>query len=167
MVHVYVTGIGHHTISWPTALLIVYGVLALITAIFALILAYHGDKPYKHVPERHRNRRWVKYLLPIIFVILPALLWPIFMVGLGVFIIGGFIFDKEDGIWKKMKGGMKEKHVEMGLGTDVSPNEQSTPEHNPAVTTNSANATTISEPPPVYMPRDCSCILLSEGNISQ
>lgn len=167
MVRVYVAGTGHHTISWPTALLIVYGVLALIIAVFAFILAYHGDKPYRHVPERYRNRRWVKPVLPIIFIILPALLWPIVMVSLGVFIIGGFIFDKDDGIWKKMKGGMKEKDVEMGLGTDVSLNEQSTPEHNPAVTTNSANATTISEPPPVYMPRDCSCRLLSEGKTSQ
>lgn len=167
MVRVYVTGTGHHTISWPTALLIVYGVLALITAVFALILAYHGDKPYKHVPERYRNRRWVKPLLPIIFVILPALLWPIVMISLGILIIGGFLFDKEDGIWKNMKSGRKEKDVEMGLGTDVRLNDQSTTEHNPAVTTNSTNTTTISEPPPAYTPRHCSCRLLLEGDVAR
>lgn len=165
MVRVYVT--GHQTISWPTALLIVYGILALITVVFALILVYHGDTPYRHVPERYRNRRWVKPLLPIILIILPALLWPIVMVGLGIFILGGLLFDKEDGVWKKMKDGRKEKDVEMGLGTDVCLNEWSTPEHNQAVTTNSANATTISEPPPAYTPRDYSRRLLLEGGIAR
>lgn len=166
MVRVYVST-GHHTISWPTALLIVYGVLAIITAVFATILAYHGGKPYKHVPEQYRNRPWVKPLFPIVFIILPALLWPIVLVGLGIFILGGFLFDKEDGIWNKMKGGREEKDVETGLGTDVRLNQQSTPEHNTAVKTKSANATTISEPPPAYTPRHCSCRLLLEGQIAR
>ncbi|KAG6355437.1 hypothetical protein INS49_003399 [Diaporthe citri] len=158
---------GHNTISWPTVLLIVYGVLALITAVFALILAYHGDTPYRHVPERYRNRRWVKPLISIIFIILPALLWPIVMVGLGIFVIGCFLFDTEDGILKKMKGGRKEKDVEKGLGIDVSLNQQSTPEHNPAVTRNSANATTISELPPAHKPHDSSRRLLLDGEIAR
>lgn len=166
MVRVFATGTGHHTVSWPIALLIVYGVLALITAVFALILAYHGDKPYRHVPERYRNRRWVKPLLPIIFIILPALLWPIVMVGLGIFILGGFIFDKQDGIWKNMKSGRKEKDVEMGLSTNVCVNEQSTHAHNPAITANSANVTTISEPPPAYTPRDPSRKLPLEREVA-
>ena len=98
----------------------------------------------------------MKPLLPIIFIILPALLWPVVMVGVAIIIIWGFLFDKQDGIWKNMKGGRKEKDVEMGLGTDVRPNEQSTTEGNAAITTNSANATTITQPPPAYTPRDPS-----------
>lgn len=166
MVRVYVFT-GQHTISWPTALLIVYGILALITAVFALILAYHGDRPFKHVPDRYRNRPWMKPLLPVIFIILPALLWPIVMVGVGITILWGFLFHKQDGIRKNMKGGRKEKDVEMGLGTDVSPNEQSSTERNAAITTNSANATTMTEPPPAYIPRHPSRRQLLEGGIAR
>lgn len=149
MVRVYVFT-GQHTISWPTAFLIVYGILALITTVFALILAYHGDKPFKNVPERYRNRPWMKPLLPIIFIILPALLWPIVMVGVGIIILWGSLF------------GRKEKDVEMGLGTDVRPIEQSTTERNAAITTNSADSTTIIEPPPAYTPHESSRRLLLE-----
>lgn len=162
MVRVYIFT-GQHTISWPTALLIVYGVLALITAIFAIILAYHGDKPFQHVPERYRNRPWAKPLLPIIFILLPALLWPIVMVGVGIIILWGLLFDKQNGIWKNMMDGRKKKDVEMGPGTDVRLNEQSTTERNPAITTNSANATTITEPPPAYTSHESSRRLLLEG----
>lgn len=157
---------GHYTISWPTAFLIIYGVLALITAIFALILAYHGEKPYKHVPKWFRNRRWVKPVFPMMFVILPALLWPLVMVSLGIFILGGFFFNKEDGMRKKMKGHRKEKDVEMDLGTDVRLNQQSILEHNPTVTKNLANATTISEPPPAYKSHGSSRRLLPEREIA-
>lgn len=159
MVRVYVFT-GQHTIGWPTALLIVYGILALITAAFALILAYHGDQPFKHVPERYRTRPWMKPLLPFIFIILPALLWPIVMVGVGIIILWGFLFDKQNGIRKNMKGGRKEKDVEMGLGTEVRPNERLTTERNAAITTNSAEATTITEPPPAYIPHESSRRLL-------
>lgn len=162
MVRVYVFT-GQHTISWPTALLIVYGILSLITAVFALILAYHGDKPFKHVPERYRNRPWMKPLLPVIFIILPALLWPIVMVGVGIIILWGFLVNKHGGIGKNVKDSQKEKDVEMGLGTDVRPNEQSTTERNTAITTNLADATTVIEPPPAYTPRESSRRLLLEG----
>lgn len=166
MARVYI--INSQNIHWPLVLLIVYGVFVLITAAFALFLAYHGDKAYKHVPEQFRNRRWAKPLLPVIFVILPALLWPIVMVSLGALIIGAFLFNKKDGILKNMRGGRKEKDAEMGLGTDEPLIEQSTPEHNlAATTTSSANATTISEPPPAYTPHDDSRRLLLEGEISR
>lgn len=153
------------SIHWPVVLLIVYGILALMAAVFLLFLAYRGDKAYKHVPEQIRNRRWMKPLLPIIFVILPALLWPIVMVSVGAFVIGAFLFNKKDGVLKIMRGGKKEKDAEMGLELNETPIEQSTPEHNLAATTNSANATIISEPPPAYTPHDGSRRLLLEGQI--
>lgn len=162
MVRVYVFT-GQHTISWPTALLIVYAILALISAVFALILAYHGDKLFKNVPERCRNRPWMKPLLPIIFIILPALLWPIVMVGVGIISFWGFLANKQDGIGKKMKDGQREKDVEMGLGTDARPNEQSATERNTAITTNLADANTITEPPPAYISHESSRRLLLEG----
>lgn len=143
MAHLYIT--GYYVTNWAKVLIIVYGVLALITLLLATILAYHGKPTYQQMPERYRNRHWVRPLLPILFIILPALLWPLVMVGTGVFILAVLFFDKDDGIWKKMRGNNKEKDVEKGQGTGVSNlNEQSSSEH----------ATTISKPSPTYQPYD-------------
>lgn len=146
---------GHPVMSWMIALAVVYAVLILITLVLAIRLAYHGDTPYQQMPERYRNRRWVRPLLPIIFIILPALFWPIVMIGTGVLIVAAFILHKNGGICKKMRGSSKEPDVEMGLQTNLGNlNEQPSSEHNPPANTHSETATIVSEPPPTYTPHD-------------
>lgn len=146
---------GSHSMSWPVALVIIYGVLFLVTAALATCLAYHGETPYAQMSERHRNRRWIRPLLPMIFILLPALLWPVIMVSMGLFIIGSLIFDKQDGIWKNMRGVKAKKDVEAGHATDEGAlNAQASSRLNPSVTGNSGDVTNITEPPPAYTPYD-------------
>lgn len=157
MVRIWVFGTGHNSMTWPVVLAIVYGVLFLMTAAFATYFAYFGRKPYAaQVSERHPNKRWIKPLLPVILILLPALLWPLVMVGVLLFVAGILCFDRQGGIWKNMRGAKREKDVEMGQLTDDGRlDAQASSQHCPPVTADSDNTTTtITEPPPAYNPHD-------------
>ncbi|KAL1851062.1 hypothetical protein Daus18300_012671 [Diaporthe australafricana] len=149
---------SENTVSWPLILTIIYGIFVVVTAFLALLLTHRGGEPYQLMPERHRNRRWVKPLLPIIFIILPALLWPLVMVGIIVtaicFVVYFLAFDTDSGIWRRMRGTNKGKDEESGPEADKDlPNVQSSSEHNRLGSEQQTEtATTISKPPPAYTP---------------
>lgn len=148
---------SENTISWPIILAVIYGIFVIVTAILALILAYRGGESNPLVPERYRNRRWAKPLVLIIFVILPALLWPLVMVGVVVCavvsVIWVSVFDCDGGFWRKMRGSNKAKDVESGAGANSGLlNEQSSSECNQPAYRQPDNTTTISEPLPSYNP---------------
>ncbi|KAI3400739.1 hypothetical protein diail_1948 [Diaporthe ilicicola] len=156
MANHYHTGGSVGTVSWPIALAIVYGVFVIATALLSAFLAYRGGKPYYRVmPERHRNRRWVKPLLPVIFIIIPALLWPVVMIGVLVSVLCVITFDKGEGIWRRLRSRDKAQPEEVELGHVAGEglsNEQSPAENTRPASLHTDNAATISEPPPAYRP---------------
>lgn len=102
-------------VSLTTELAIVYVAVALVTAFYAIRLAFEGEIPYKQMPEQYRNRRWVKPFLPIIFIILPALLWPIFMLSIVIMVVVCNILANRDEAKREKELSKNTIDIELGL----------------------------------------------------